>query len=100
MPSQAWKKRRFHIRFQEDEEGGYVVSIPEMPGCVTQADTFEEGLAMVSDALEGLLLVAKEYGDPIPEQFRNLLPEAASRPPARRRPQVARGRQASRPQAG
>jgi len=75
MPSEAWKKRRFHIRFQRAEEGGYVVTIPEMPGCVTEADTFEEGLEMVKDALEGLLEVAVEDGDPIPEQFDEVVHE-------------------------
>lgn len=93
MATQASKKR-FHIRFQEAEEGGYVVSIPEMPGCVTQADTFEEGLAMVKDALEGLLLVASDHGDPIPDQFHSLV--STLRPLGRQRPQVVRGRQASR----
>ena len=95
MAAQASKKR-FHIRFQEAEEGGYIVSIPEMPGCVTQAETFEEGLAMVQDALEGLLLVAGEHGDPILEQFRDLLLDVTSRPAARRRRQTVGGRQASR----
>ena len=95
MAAQASKKR-FHIRFQEAEEGGYIVSIPEMPGCVTQAETFEEGLAMVQDALEGLLQVARDHGDPIPEQFRDLLLDVTSPLPGRRRTQVVGGRQASR----
>ncbi len=77
MSWDAWKKRQFNIRFQKAEEGGYVISIPEMPGCVTEADTFEEGLAMVKDALEGLLEVALKFGDPIPEQLRSAL---SSRP--------------------
>ena len=95
MATQASKKR-FHIRFQEAGEGGYIVSIPEMPGCVTQAETFEEGLAMVQDALEGLLEVARQHGDPIPEQFQELLFDVASRPAARRGGQAVGGRQTSR----
>jgi len=75
MPWDVWKKRRFHIRFQKAEEGGYIVSVPEMPGCVTQAETFEEGLAMIKDALEGLLQVAIEHGDPVPEQLQALVEE-------------------------
>jgi predicted RNase H-like HicB family nuclease len=90
-------KKRFHVRFEEAKEGGYIVSIPEMPGCVTQAETFEEGLAMVQDALEGLLQVAREYGDPIPEQFRDVLLDVTPRRAARRAKQVVvSGRQASR----
>lgn len=85
MSWDTWRKRQFHIRFQRAEEGGYIVSIPEIPGCVTQAETFEEGLAMIKDALEGLLHVAIEHGDPIPEQFQDLVNElipVSSRGPA------------------
>jgi antitoxin HicB len=73
------KKGRFHIRFEEAEEGGYVISIPEMPGCVTQAEDFAEGLEMVQDALEGLLEVRAEYGDPIPEVFQPLADELTAK---------------------
>ncbi len=100
MSWDAWKKRQFHIRFQKAEEGGYIVSIPEMPGCVTQAETFEEGLAMVKDALAGLLEVAVEHGDPVPEQFRDLVDELTAAPATRSGVQVGSGRQAPRSQAG
>ena len=91
MSWDTWRKQRFHIRFQKAEEGGYVVSIPEMPGCATQAESFSEGLVMIQDALQGLLTVALEHGDPIPEQFRDLVDELASFP--------LRGKQTTRAQA-
>jgi antitoxin HicB len=69
MTRKADRRVRFHIRFEEAEEGGYVIQIPGMPNCVTEADTFQDGLAMVQDALEGLLEVAVEDGDPIPTAF-------------------------------
>ena len=89
--------KSFTIRFERAEEGGYVVSIPEMPGCVTQAETFQEGLAMVKDALEGLLAVAIEEGDPIPEQFRELVEELVPSSVLREHPE--RAGQAARSQA-
>lgn len=104
MSGESLKKRRFHIRFQTAEEGGYVVSIPELPACVTQSDTFEEGLEMIRDALEGLLEVAREHGDPVPEQLQDLADELmkARLPshPARQTLSSTRGRQATRSQAG
>ena len=78
MSWDSWKRRQFHIRFRKAEEGGYIVSIPEMPGCVTQAESFGEGLEMIKDALEGLLHVALEHGDPIPEQLQDLVDELTS----------------------
>jgi len=78
MSWDSWRKRRFHIRFQKAEEGGYIVSIPEMPGCVTQAESFSEGLLMIQDAFLRLLHLAVEHGDPVPEQFRDLVDELTS----------------------
>ena len=49
------------------EEGGYVACIKELPGCLTQADTWEELIRMIDEAKEGWLEVALEYGHPIPE---------------------------------
>jgi len=41
-------------------EGGYAVAIPELPGCITQADTANEALAMIEDAKNaGLSLVLR-----------------------------------------
>ncbi len=100
MSWNAWKKRQFHIRFQKAEEGGYIVSIPEMPGCVTQAETFEEGLAMIKDALEGLLQVAVDHGDSVPEQLQDLVDELTALPAAHGGERAGSGRPAARSQAG
>ena len=69
------KDRRFHIRFELAEEGGYTVTVPELPGCISEGDTFQEALEMVKDAMAGLLAVKAEYGDPIPPQFEGVLEE-------------------------
>ncbi len=33
---------QFHLLIEKDEDGWYVGSIPELPGCHTQAQTLEE----------------------------------------------------------
>lgn len=38
--------------FSPAEEGGYVVSFPDFPGCVTEGDTFEEAKAHATEVLE------------------------------------------------
>jgi antitoxin HicB len=35
----------------DPDTGGFAVSVPALPGCVTQGDTVEEALAMVEDAI-------------------------------------------------
>jgi predicted RNase H-like HicB family nuclease len=49
-----------------DPDGGYVVEVPALPGCVTQGDTLGEALLMAEDAIGGYLSVLLEDGDPIP----------------------------------
>lgn len=49
------------------EEGGYVARVKELPGCITQAESWESLLAMIDEAKQGWLEVALERGHPIPE---------------------------------
>ena len=48
-------------------EGGYVASFPELPGCITCADTLTDVLAMASDAKTAWIEAALEDGNKIPE---------------------------------
>jgi len=57
---------KYTVVFEPAEEGGYVVSVPSLPGCVTQGETFEEACEMAKDAIRGYLAVLKEDGDEIP----------------------------------
>ncbi|HWQ77353.1 MAG TPA: type II toxin-antitoxin system HicB family antitoxin, partial [Anaerovoracaceae bacterium] len=56
----------FPAIFSYDEDG-ISIEFPDLPGCVSCADTDEEALYMAKDALRGWLLVAEQYGDKIPE---------------------------------
>lgn len=58
----------YTVIFEPAKEGGYVVSVPALPGCITQGDTFEEALSMIKDAMEGYLAVLKEQGEVIPQE--------------------------------
>jgi len=49
------------------EEGGWVIKIKELPGCMTQADNWEDVLNLVREAKQGWIETAIEFGDPIPE---------------------------------
>ncbi len=49
----------------EAEEGGYWAEVPDLPGCVTEADTLDELKEMLKDAITGYLEVASENAQPI-----------------------------------
>lgn len=63
--------------FEVAEEGGYVVSVPLYPSCVSQGETFEEALANIEDALLGCLAAARDLGLPVPNELEHLLHQAA-----------------------
>jgi len=48
-------------------EGGYVVSYPELPGCLTVGETIEEAISNAQDAKEIWLQSAIEDGVEIPK---------------------------------
>lgn len=58
---------RYTALFEPAEEGGYVVTVPKLPGLVTEGDTFEEAIAMAQDAIKGYVEILQEEGSPIPE---------------------------------
>ncbi len=59
-------RKGIEYEFEVAEEGGYVVSVPAYPSCVSQGETFEEALESAEDALRETLLAACELGLDIP----------------------------------
>jgi len=47
--------------FEPDREvGGYTATIPALPGCISEGDTFEEAFANIQEAAELYLEVMKK----------------------------------------
>jgi predicted RNase H-like HicB family nuclease len=42
----------YNTIFTPEEEGGYSVSVPDLPGCFSQGDTFEEAKKNIAEAIE------------------------------------------------
>lgn len=49
-----------------DEDGGYTVTVPSMPGCISQGDTREEALANIREAMELWIETRSSRGLDIP----------------------------------
>ena len=43
---------KFKVILEEAEEGGYVVYVPTLPGCVSQGETKEEAIENIKEAIE------------------------------------------------
>lgn len=56
----------YTILLVPDSEGGWVVAIKELPGCMSQGGTPNEAVEMIQDAMRCWIEVSLEDGDPIP----------------------------------
>ena len=59
---------QYTVIFEPAEEGGFTVTVPALPGCVTQGDTFEEALEMAEDAIECYLGSKIKHRESIPKE--------------------------------
>lgn len=71
-------KDGIEFEFEVAEEGGYLVSVPAYPSCISEGDSFEEALENIQDALLGCLAAAHELNLPIPPKLEPLLQQAQS----------------------
>lgn len=62
------KSAEFHysVVFEPAEEGGYIVTVPALPGLVTEGDTLEDAREMAGDAIRGYLEALAKSGEEIP----------------------------------
>ena len=58
----------------KDEGTSYGVSFPDVPGCISAGDTFEEAVANAAEALAGHFAAMRADGDaiPVPRTFEAL----------------------------
>ena len=57
---------RYTVVLEQEEDGGYVVSVPALPGCVSQADTRPQALKNIREAIELYVEDCRAAGDPVP----------------------------------
>ena len=57
----------FDVVLEEQLEGGYVVSVPDLTGLWTQGETREQAIEMARDAIAGYLEMLRELGRPLPQ---------------------------------
>jgi len=55
--------KKFNVVVERDEDGYYVASVPELPGCHTQAKTLDELRKRIEEAIKLYLEVEKGSAD-------------------------------------
>ncbi|OGK44274.1 hypothetical protein A2957_01210 [Candidatus Roizmanbacteria bacterium RIFCSPLOWO2_01_FULL_38_11] len=69
MKTKKRKVLEYLTVFQEEKEGGYSVWVPDLPGCASQGETFEEALDMIKEAIELYLEGADERFTDLNEDY-------------------------------
>ncbi len=72
MKKRTKKVYRYTAIFEPEREGGYSASIPSLPGCFSQGETFEEASKNIREAAELYLSVVKAQ-DHLSENQREII---------------------------
>jgi predicted RNase H-like HicB family nuclease len=59
---------RYTVILEKEADGGYVASVPVLPGCVSQGDTREEALTNIREAIDLYIEDCRMAGDQVPEE--------------------------------
>ncbi|MCL4267387.1 MAG: type II toxin-antitoxin system HicB family antitoxin [Anaerolineae bacterium] len=55
----------YRILLREEPEGGYTVTVPTLPGCVTYGADLNEAIVMGKEAIELYIESLSAHGEPI-----------------------------------
>jgi predicted RNase H-like HicB family nuclease len=66
------KPLSYRILLRKEPEGGYTVTVPSLPGCITYGETIEEAKKMAKEAIELYIESLKAHGEEIPTEEETL----------------------------
>lgn len=55
------------IIYWSEEDGAFVVEVPELPGCMADGETYEAAVANAKKVIEEWIETAHSLGRPVPE---------------------------------
>ncbi len=62
----------YKIHLHKEPEGGYTVTVPSLPGCITYGNDIDEALKMAKEAVELYIEELKSRGESIPDDSNTL----------------------------
>jgi predicted RNase H-like HicB family nuclease len=60
---------RFTVVMEKDEDGIYVVTVPALPGCISDGSTVEAAMANIKEAIQGFIEDMIADGEAIPRDI-------------------------------
>lgn len=62
----------YKLHLHQEPEGGFTVSVPTLPGCITYGEDLDEAIAMAKEAVELYIEELRERGENIPDDTNTL----------------------------
>ena len=62
------KQHTYRILLNKEPEGGFTVTVPTLPGCITYGETMDEAISNAKEAVELFLESLTAHGEPIPTE--------------------------------
>ena len=66
------KRLTYRIMLNREPEGGYTVTVPSLPGCVTYGENVDEAIVMAKEAIQLYIGSLVEHNEPIPDESNTL----------------------------
>ena len=60
-------QKNYKIHLHKEPEGGYTVTVPALPGCITCGDDIDHAIAMAREAIELYIEELQSRGEEIPD---------------------------------
>jgi antitoxin HicB len=62
----------YKLLLHKEAEGGFTVSVPALPGCITYGEDVDEAISMAKEAIELYIEELRERGEAIPDNSNTL----------------------------
>ena len=62
------KSLNYTVLIEQDEDGMYIATVPDIPGCYTQGKTVEQAMVRIREAIQ-VCIEAEELEDILPMKF-------------------------------
>ena len=68
---------KYTVILEPQRGGGYTVTVPALPGCISEGDTFDGAIENIKDAIAGYIESLRKHGQPIPVEMAVEVPISA-----------------------
>jgi antitoxin HicB len=66
------KQLTYRVLLNREPEGGYTVTVPALPGCITYGETIDEAIIMAHEAIGLYIESLVAHNEPVPDESNTL----------------------------